>query len=88
MTDDLSDIPRHFIEEFKKAGPEHVGWQMKAGGLSGPKLSYAIRWLAQVEKTERLGRRTYDRWMFRLAVATAVLAFIAAVEGAIQLAIR
>ena len=86
MNDDLSDIPRHFIEEFKKAGPEYIGWQMRTGGLTGPRLSYAGRWLAHLEVAQKQARRRYDQRMFALAVATAVLAFIAAVEGGLQLA--
>jgi hypothetical protein len=86
MTDELSDIPRHFIEEFKKAGPEYIGWQMRTGGLTGPRLTYAGRWLAHLEVAQKQARRRYDRRMFALAVATAVLAFIAAVEGGLQLA--
>lgn len=86
MTEELSDIPRHFIEEFKKAGPEYIGWQMRTGGLTGPRLTYAGRWLAHLEVTQKQARRRYDQRMFALAVATAVLAFVAAVEGGLQLA--
>ncbi len=86
MTDELSDIPRHFIEEFKKAGPEYIGWQMRTGGLTGPRLTYAGRWLTYLEVAQKQARRRYDRRMFALAVATAVLAFVAAVEGGLQLA--
>jgi len=86
MNDDLSDIPRHFIEEFKKAGPEYIGWQMRTGGLTGPRLSYAGRWLAHLEVAQKQARRRYDQRMLYLAVATAVLALIAAVEGGLQLA--
>ena len=85
MTQDLSDIPRHFIEEFKKAGPESVGWQIKAGGLSGPRLGYAVRWLTHLEKTRKIARTRHDQWLFRLAVATAILALIAAIDGGLQL---
>jgi hypothetical protein len=80
MADDLSDIPRHVLEEFKKAGVDYTGWQVRTGGLPAPRLGYAMRWLAHLERGEKRARQRYARWMFRLAVATAVLAFIAVVE--------
>ncbi|WP_068091084.1 hypothetical protein [Novosphingobium rosa] len=86
MTEDLSDIPRHFIEEFKKAGPEYMAWQMRTGGITGPRLTYAGRWLAHLEITAKQARKSYERKMFALAVATAVLALVAALEGGVQLA--
>jgi hypothetical protein len=87
MVDDLSDIPRHFIEEFRKLGAEHVAWQARTGGLAVPRLAYAVRWLASLDQAARQARQKHDRWMFRLAVATAMLAFVAAVEGGIALAL-
>jgi hypothetical protein len=86
MTEDLSDIPRHFIEEFKKAGPEYMAWQMRTGGVTGPRLTYAGRWLAHLEITAKQARKRHESLMFALAVATALLALIAAVEGGVQLA--
>ncbi|WP_206241442.1 hypothetical protein [Novosphingobium terrae] len=86
MTDDLSDIPRHFIEEFKKVGPEYMAWQMRTGGVTGPRLTYAGRWLAHLEVTAKQARKRHESRMFALAVATAILALIAALEGGVQLA--
>ncbi|MDE1915023.1 MAG: hypothetical protein KGJ57_04940 [Sphingomonadales bacterium] len=85
MTDELSDIPRHFIEDFKKAGADYTAWQVRAQALSGVRLTYALRWLAQQESLRKSARLRHEQWMYRLAVTTAILALIAAVEGAVGL---
>lgn len=87
MVDDLSDIPRHFIEEFRKLGAEQVAWQARTGGLAAPRLAYAVRWLASLDHAAKRARQKHERRMYLLAVVTAVLAFLAALEGGIALAL-
>jgi hypothetical protein len=87
MADEPRDIPLHILDIFDKAGFDQIVWQVKAGKLSGPRLNYALRWLGQKDRAARQARLRHQRWMFRLAVATALLALIAAVEGAVQLAL-